>query len=83
VPTPDRPVPLTPEQRFRELAALLAKGLTRALRQSNGAAEAGPQRAPEKSLDSGEVSLELARGTVLSGLTGKRPRVPETPARRT
>jgi hypothetical protein len=70
------PASLTPQERFAELAGILAAGLSRALRRPTSPAGSEPQKSP----DSAEVSLELPRDTVLSVLTGKRPRDPETPS---
>jgi len=60
------PASLTPEDRFREVAALLAAGLLH-LRATDDPAG---RPAPEKSSNSTPNCLELPGETVLSGHTG-------------
>jgi hypothetical protein len=61
---PDADSPsLTPEDRFREVAAVLAAGLLRIHARA-------PAAVPEKSLNSSPNCLELPVETVLSGHTG-------------
>ena len=64
------PASLTPEQRFRELAAVLAAGLRRLREPRTPAAGPGTHPAPEKPSESGANCLEVPGETVLSVHTG-------------
>jgi hypothetical protein len=65
----DEPAALTPDQRAREVARLLAAGVRRLFSQRTGDVP-GPRAAPEKSQESAETGLEVGRETRLSGPTG-------------
>jgi hypothetical protein len=60
---------LTPPDRFREIAALLAVGVLR-LRARADAADPGQHSAPENPERTGNSCLELSEKTVLSVHTG-------------
>ena len=71
MPTYDHFAPPTPEQRLKDLAALLAKGLVRALRRP---ADAGQLPAPENLSESLRVSLALPADSPLSVTHAPRSR---------
>ena len=64
------PIALTPDQRRREVAALLAAGLLRLRDRAALSAPLGEQPGPENPRESGRDSLEVPAGTVLSVHSG-------------
>jgi hypothetical protein len=62
---PADPLSLSPDDRRRELAAILARGLRRLLR-PRACDPVGPHPAPEKPSESREVCLEVGGETRLS-----------------
>jgi hypothetical protein len=60
---------LSPDQRFHEIARLLAAGVRRLFSQRTGA-DAAPPATPEKSPESAETGLEVQPETRLSVHTG-------------
>jgi len=66
MPSPIRPDKMTPGDRFREIATILAEGVLRARKRREPAA--GPSS--EKVLESAAQGLEVPRDTRLSVLTG-------------
>lgn len=59
----DDPSSLTPDERFSEVAGILAAGI---LRLHAGSALSADHRAPQESLDSAPAGLEVSGETVLS-----------------
>ena len=57
---------LTPEQRFQQIAGLLARGLLRLQSRPAGSPSSGEHPSPKNPPDSGPGGLELSPQTVLS-----------------
>ena len=55
---PDDPADLTPAERRREIAAILARGILRLRRCSEASPASGESRTPEKGSESGRNCLE-------------------------
>ena len=66
MPAPIRPDEMTPDDRFREIAVLLAKGVLRARKRRNPTPGPSPGKLPE----SAAQGLDVPRDTRLSVLTG-------------
>jgi hypothetical protein len=72
MPLPDEPTDLSPEQRCREIAALLARGVLRLLDTRQIAPESAPSESAAEAPEPLHKDLEMSETSSVDGTTGSR-----------